>query len=251
MQPECNWVATFLAQIGVQELLRIGDIQLIDDDNILGALSNDLDEESGVTSKPAQQKTTRLLIESPIDETEDEAMARAALTSEFRATHTIFDLIQISPFKDADLTQLSKRLERQTGQLRSGDLSQAESMLAAQAYTLDALFHNLLRRSALNMKNEFNVVERLMKLAMRAQSQCRTTLDSLAAMKKPPPELIKQTNIAHGPQQVNNRLEKRSSPNELLEKTSGQWMDGRTPQETIRGDQALEPVDTVNRPKND
>jgi hypothetical protein len=90
------------------------------------------------------------------------------------------------------------------------------------------------------MNNEFSVVDRLYKLAMKAQSQCRATLDSLAAMKKPPSDLIRQTNIAHGHQQVNNFPEKEKPPNELLEKANG--MDPETPPEAVRVDSDLETV---------
>ena len=125
-------------------------------------------------------------------------------------------------------------------------------MLASQAYTLDALFHNLLRRSALNVRNEFNVVEKLMKLALKAQSQCRTTLDSFASMKKPSAELFKQTNIAHGPQQINNSIsaEKGNPPNELLEKTENEpdkWLDRGTPQEAVSADTDMATVAAIDR----
>ena len=42
-----------------------------------------------------------------------------------------------------------------------------------------------------------------MRLAMKAQSQCRATAEALALMKNPQP-YIRQANIAQGPQQVNN-----------------------------------------------
>jgi hypothetical protein len=39
---------------------------------------------------------------------------------------------------------------------------------------------------------------------MKAQSQCRATLETLAAIKAGPVVIARQANIAHGPQQVNN-----------------------------------------------
>jgi len=41
-------------------------------------------------------------------------------------------------------------------------------------------------------------------MAFKAQSQVRTTIDSLAEIKNPRPVFAKQTNIANGPQQVNS-----------------------------------------------
>jgi hypothetical protein len=62
-------------------------------------------------------------------------------------------------------------------------------------------------------------------------------------MKKPPPEFIKQTNIAHGHQQVNNFPEKENPPNELLEKTDGERLDEGTPSEAVSVDPDLATVD--------
>jgi len=44
-----------------------------------------------------------------------------------------------------------------------------------------------------------------MRLALRAQSQCRATLETLAVIKNPTTvAYVRQANIANGPQQVNN-----------------------------------------------
>jgi transposase InsO family protein len=44
-----------------------------------------------------------------------------------------------------------------------------------------------------------------MRLALKAQSQCRATVEALAEMKNPKPvAYVQQANIANGPQQVNN-----------------------------------------------
>jgi mRNA interferase RelE/StbE len=51
----------------------------------------------------------------------------------------------------------------------------------------------------------FDTTERYLRLALRAQSQSRATWEALIAIKNPPPVgYLRQTNIAHGPQQVNN-----------------------------------------------
>ncbi len=48
-------------------------------------------------------------------------------------------------------------------------------------------------------------LDRYLKLALRAQSQCRATWEALATMKNPPMiGYVGQANIAHGHQQVNN-----------------------------------------------
>jgi len=199
--------------------------------------------------EPEQSDVKTLQVRLRNGESGDEGKARIALAPEYHAVDSIHQLNQITAFREADLTHLADQLEQQVLQLKDGNLGQAESMLAAQAHTLDALFHHFLIRAARNIKNEFSVVDRLFKLAMKAQSQCRATLDSLASIKKPRPELVKQTNIAHGYQQVNNFPEKDNPPNELLEKTDGERLDTGTPAEAVKGDQTLEAVGEEHRAK--
>ena len=45
-----------------------------------------------------------------------------------------------------------------------------------------------------------------MRMALRAQSQCRATLETLAAIKNPPIVYARQANVTTGPQQVNNGI---------------------------------------------
>jgi|WetSurMetagenome_2_1015567.scaffolds.fasta_scaffold32360_3 hypothetical protein len=78
-------------------------------------------------------------------------------------------------------------------------------MLAAQAAALNAMFRELARRASLNMGEYLDASERYMRLALKAQGQCRATLEMLAAMKNPPVVFARQANINNGGQQrVNN-----------------------------------------------
>jgi hypothetical protein len=129
-----------------------------------------------------------------------------------------------------------------------GDLSGLEATLTAQAINLDKIFNEMARRAASNMGQYRDSMEVYMKLALKAQSQCRTTLQTLAEIKNPQPvAFVKQANIAHGPQQINNgtpppesRAEKnQNQPNELLEVNNGKRLDTGTTQETIRSDTAM------------
>jgi hypothetical protein len=74
---------------------------------------------------------------------------------------------------------------------------------SGQAHTLNAIFNDLARKAA---KSEYiNQMESHLRLALKAQGQCRATLETLAAIKNPQPvAFVRQANIAHGPQQVNN-----------------------------------------------
>jgi hypothetical protein len=89
--------------------------------------------------------------------------------------------------------------------VNGGDLSGAESMLTAQATALNAVFGELSRRAALNMGEYLGATESYMRLALKAQGQCRATLETLAAIKNPPVVFARQANINNGgQQQVNN-----------------------------------------------
>ena len=93
-------------------------------------------------------------------------------------------------------------LGEQTKSVTSGNLKHVEVMLVAQAHTLDAIFNNLARR-AINAEY-METLDRYLKLAFRAQSQCRATWETLSTVKNPPMVgYVKQANIAHGHQQVN------------------------------------------------
>ena len=105
--------------------------------------------------------------------------------------------------------------------------------------------------------------ERYLRLALKAQSQCRTTVESLAEIKNPRPvAFVRQANISNGPQQVNNgggpnfetntrtpvRPGEFENPqSKLLERQSNEWMDTRATAATSRANPALETVGAIHR----
>lgn len=158
--------------------------------------------------------------------------ARMALSSEMRAAATVEAFSK--QFGDIELPELVRGLHEQIKKASNGDLSTYEGVLAAQANALDAIFNNLARRAmASDYLDQFGGY---LKLALRAQAQSRATIGALAALKNPPiVGYVKQANISHGPQQVNNFSTPPSKPpsgkekvelkNELLEKTDGERLD--------------------------
>jgi len=104
------------------------------------------------------------------------------------------------------LRKLASDLEQQTQRLRDGQLGDIEELMLAQANTLDAIFNTLATKALSFIDRVPNVAELQLRTAMKAQAQCRVTLEALAAIKNPRSvALIQQTNIAAGPQQINNR----------------------------------------------
>jgi hypothetical protein len=74
------------------------------------------------------------------------------------------------------------------------------------------------------------VVDTVMRLALKAQSQSRSTIETLAEIKNPSHvAFVKQANISNGPQQVNNgpaRAENvQPPPNKLLEQVNGERLE--------------------------
>ena len=159
-----------------------------------------------------------------------------------------------------DVNELVSELARQVEAVNSGDLRRAEGVLIAQAHALDNIFANLARRAT--NQTHLTQWEAYMRMAMRAQNQCRMTLESLANIKNPPVVFARQANIAHGPQQVNNGLAQNSdvsasdawakeseiAQNRLLEGTHGERLDGGAQGAASGANPQLAPVGAFNRP---
>jgi hypothetical protein len=73
-------------------------------------------------------------------------------------------------------------------------------------HTLDTIFNELARRCQANVCGGYlDAAERYLRLALKAQSQCRANIETFAEIKNPKPlAFVQQANIASGPQQVNN-----------------------------------------------
>jgi hypothetical protein len=105
---------------------------------------------------------------------------------------------------DLDLGETADEVGRKVLRVQNGDLSEVEAMLTAQAISLDGVFNEMAGRAARNFGQHMSVAETYLRLAFKAQAQCRATLETLAEMKYPKAAtFIKQTNIAER-QQVNN-----------------------------------------------
>ena len=129
---------------------------------------------------------------------------------------------------DMEVSDLVREMKKAGDEAVAGDLGRVERMLANQLLTLDALFNNLAQRSG--RQETFKGIEVLMRLALKAQQQSRATAETLSILKNPMP-YIKQANISHGHQQVNNGQQATSAgsfqrgQNKLLEAQHGDTLD--------------------------
>lgn len=135
-------------------------------------------------------------------------------------------------------------------QIKTGDLSQAEAMLIAQAQTLDAVFYQLTSQAFSSTDMHW---EEKMRLALKAQSQSRSTLQALIDIKAPRQvAFVQQANIGHAVQ-VNNQVTQKkidNQQNELLEVQLGERMDTRAQSAAIGVDSAMAAMEPINRAIN-
>lgn len=166
---------------------------------------------------------------------------------------------------EADLGELIAAEREQIKKVQDGDMGLVEAMLYGQAMTLQTIFSSLARRAASNDGlKQFQVN---LTLALKAQAQCRATLEALAEIKNPRPVMFaKQANISNGPQQVNNGAatesgtvrasghahasESADRPNELLEHQHGNYLDTRAQSKAGGIDPHLEAVESGYRATN-
>lgn len=149
-----------------------------------------------------------------------------------------------------DVNCLDKALKESTEAIHHGDMKAVESMLYGQAVALQTMFTNLSMRADCQ-QGRLDNIEALLKLAFKAQNQCRMTLETLSNVKNPPVVYARQANITSGPQQINNGLthatEKTITQNELLEDSHVKRLDGRTQGQTGRLDTHMETVEVSRR----
>lgn len=209
----------------------------------------------------ATKNPEALTVAQYAEETPADALAHASLRPTMQAAIT---LLQYNKnFGEISIDTLVNDLGKQCQLANSGDLGRAEAQLTAQAHTLDAIFNNLARRAAKNMGEYINAAETYMRLALKAQSQCCRTLETLAAIKNPPSSVafVRQANIANGPQQVNNgasppvadpsRARKtENQPNKLLEQSDGERLDTGATAAAGRENSRMATVGEIHRTAN-
>jgi len=199
-----------------------------------------------------------LITEQPGGKRKERVLAEFGLSSIVPNTSTA-RIFAKGSFGELDLTESVRAMTDHTRAVQAGNLAGVEATLAAQAVALDAIFNELARRAAANMGEYLNATEIYLRLGLKAQAQCRATLQTLAEIKNPPAvAFVNQANIANGPQQVNNGLSAGSAPvaragissnpsSELLEVTHDERMDAGTTGRAGGADSQLATVGAVQR----
>lgn len=205
-------------------------------DNQLGPRMKS-DDSKNLTPKRDESKQSR-----------EELLARAALKPSAGAAFA--SKAFLSQWGELDLISLSAELSNQASSVSEGSLRGCEEMLISQAHTLQAIFNNLAVRAA--GSDDLTKMEAFLRLAMKAQGQCRATIKAIGDLKNPQPvAFVRQANIANGPQQINNgpttqnlppeKIE--NPPNELLENVKHDQLDAGTPRSSVPSYQEMGSVD--------
>ena len=226
--------------------------------------------------KPNHSTQAKLAAPKPIPIPKPEAAAAAAAAAVLEDAKlanfvtsgdasSLMNVMRFADFKQLDAKEVLASLRRGGEAVNRGDLAAAERMLNNQAIALDVMFSELAGRAAANMGKHLPAMETYLRLALKAQSQSRATLETLAAIKSPPVVFARQANINNGgQQQVNNGAvspprdqpthteQTVFKPNELLEDaTHGRTqLDTRATPAAGRAHQDLAAVGAVNRATN-
>ena len=187
------------------------------------------------------------------NESDARAMARTVMRPTVNNAATIRRIAE-RDYGEVSMRGLVEELAGQCAAVSRGDMERPEALLTAQAHTLDSLFNQLTRLAYHNWGN-FNATERLLRLAFKAQSQSRATVEALGNLRNPPMVIARQANIAHGHQQVNNgdptrTRETQTEQSKLLEQTHGERMDTGAAGQASGADSHLETVGAFHRPND-
>lgn len=167
----------------------------------------------------AKTKTT-IVCQKKNDESEEVAVARMVSSPEFNSAFTN-NLLNGAGSVLSEAPSLNAMIDYLEAACTSGDTG--ERALTAQAIMLDKLFNHLLQSAfGGDASKSMSHIELWLKYALRAQSQCRATYDTVSAIRHPRVQLVREQYNARN-MQVNNSLtteQIRNPPNELTEKLS-------------------------------
>jgi hypothetical protein len=211
----------------------------------------------GNATKPADRAGT-LILTCPEGQTKAENFAAIIVEGIGMNAAATYETSRQAGLQTADLTEIMVAITKQADRVAAGNLAGLEGILVAQSITLNAVFTRLAHFAG--RQTGLDVIDRTMRLALRAQGHCRATIETVALIKNPQAVFAKQANIANGPQQVNNiavRVEgdpsragnPESVPNELLE-AHGERVDAGAESGAGNRDSALATVGALDRSKD-
>lgn len=200
------------------------------------------------------EASNELRIVGDPNQTSEQRMAKTALGPTAASAVTAVNYAE-HVFGVMSLTAAHDMLNSSVKAVQDGDMREVEAVLVAQAAALNSIFNTLAMRAC--KQDSMKFIDGFLRLALKAQSQSRATLETLAAIKNPSVVFAKQANFANQ-QQVNNGLVSGQAPraaktesdqSELSGGTNELLPDARASQAAGRIDQGVEAVGKVDRAK--
>lgn len=138
-------------------------------------------------------------------ETRQEALAQTMIAPHLR--HAVLGRAYASNMLGDSSTEtpimtVAKEYGAQAKAAAGGDLTMASHMLMSQALSLDTIFVELARRASLNLGQYPDAVERYTRLALKAQGNCRATLEALAKLHQPREQTVRHVHVNEGGQAI-------------------------------------------------
>lgn len=155
----------------------------------------------GKKGAPARAVT----IEAQKGESEAETMARAMIRPYLRHGVVANALTEKMVGKlpgEPQLDDFGRAIKAKADATSKGDMTMASEMLTAQALSLDAMFTELARRSVVNFGDYPLAAERYARLAFKAQSNCRASLEALARLHQPREQTVRHVHVNEGGQAI-------------------------------------------------
>ena len=189
-----------------------------------------------MTTKPVRVKNKIPLAkqdkQSESAREESERYAKVSLSAATMSA-ALSDSFTTPLFPDLNMRDVINVLNEKISTIQAGDMQPIEAMLIGQAQALQTMFVSLGRQAA--SKTSLPQYTAFMNLALKAQAQSRATIQALTELKYPKQAtFVKQANISHGHQQVNNATSTHApaparvienQPNELLSEMNHATLD--------------------------
>ena len=160
-------------------------------------------------TKPKTDKksatTPAVTVEAQKGETEADTMARVMVSPFWRhgiLGHGIANKAFGTVPGDPHFDDFGKAIKGKAKAMLEGDLALATELLVAQALSLDAMFAELARRSAVNFGDYPLAAERYARLAFKAQANSRAAIEALAKLHQPREQVVRHVHVNEGGQAV-------------------------------------------------
>ncbi len=189
-----------------------------------------------LVKKSSKNLTVKLDPDKYVGDTLLEKGASIAIDPTIKAALTTH--LYTANMTEIDPSALVERVQELVKEVSAGDMSHFESLLASQAIVLDSIFHRLSSQAQQNIGHYASATDTYLRLALKAQAQCRTNIESLASIKAPK-QYINQTNVANL-MQVNNTHER-------LETRNGERMDFGAQTKAVRVDTQKATLERIDR----